>query len=131
MIIRRRIYVVMIAALILSISAQNTRAEGVRVKIDAIGGVQCSQILTDFKEKPIVIGNAVTGWVFGYMARRNAERATAKRSQVDFRAQSVTQEYVLNVIIKTCDKHPELRLFEVAEALYGVLIKKSDGPRTS
>ena len=81
------------------------------------------------KERPNAAANAISGWALGYMTRRNIERGIANQTQVDFNALQVSQERVLNVVVGTCGKFADMRLFEIVDLLYQVLLEEN--PRIS
>jgi hypothetical protein len=115
----------LIAAVVSLAPLHTAQAESVRVAIDGIGGSNCSTIMANLKDNPQGAAHAVTGWTFGYMSRRNIERGLANKSQVDFKAFNLDQQKVLNFVVGACEKVPELRLFEIADALYEGLLTET------
>lgn len=105
-------------------SSMPSRADTVRVSIDAIGAAQCKTVLTTLDAQPTATANAITGWTYGYMTRRNMERALSKQNQVDFKNDKITQEKVLVLLVAGCTEFPERRLFEIADAFYEVLLQE-------
>ena len=99
-------------------------AQNVKVAIDGIGAMKCTSILSGLKEEPTKAVNAIVGWSFGYITRRNVERAVAGQNQVEFR-EKVTPERVLNVVSGFCEKNSDARLFEIIDALYTILLEDS------
>ena len=99
-------------------------AQNVKVAIDGIGAMKCTSILSGLKDEPTKAVNAIVGWSFGYMTRRNVERAVAGQNQVEFR-DKVTPERVLNVVSGYCEKNGDTRLFEIIDALYTILLEDS------
>ena len=97
-------------------------ADNVKVAIDGIGAMKCTSMLKGLKEEPTKAVNAIIGWSFGYMTRRNVERAIAGKGQLEFR-DKVTPDAVLNVVSGFCEKNGDARLFEIIDTLYEVLLE--------
>jgi hypothetical protein len=117
----------LVAASLLAIAAlapiQTAEADSVRVRVDGAGRALCSEITRDIKTEPTAVANAVLHWAYGYMTRRNVERAVAGQSQVDIGA-TVDDRQLLGVILAVCEKEPSMRLFQVVDTLYEVLLEK-------
>ena len=96
-------------------------ADNVKVSIDGIGAMQCTSVLKGLKEEPTKAVNAIVGWSFGYMTRRNVERALSNQNQLEFR-DKITPDAVLNVVSGFCEKHGDTRLFEIIDAMYEALL---------
>lgn len=99
-------------------------AESVRVAVDGIGASTCGEFLSDVKAQPAEVSNAVAGWALGYMTRRNFERAKAGETQVDFASAKLTGSQVLGYVGLVCEKQADLRIFQVVDAVYEVLLEK-------
>jgi hypothetical protein len=101
-----------------------SQADTVTVSMDGIGAAQCTKILANLESQPSATANAITGWTYGYMTRRNMERAVAKQNQVDFKGDKITQEKVLVLLIAGCKEFPDRRLYEIADASYEALLQE-------
>ena len=98
-------------------------ADSVKVAVDGIGAMKCSSMLTGLKDEPTKAVNAIVGWSFGYMTRRNVERSIAGKSQLEFREGKVTPDGILNVVSGFCEKNSDARLFQIIDALYEALLE--------
>jgi hypothetical protein len=94
-----------------------------KVYVDGIGTMKCSAILVGMKNEPAKAANAILGWTYGYMARRNVERGSAGQSQVEYA--EVDPEKVLGTITGFCGENPDVRLFQIVDSLYGIMLEES------
>ena len=122
--IKHRIGVAIVAASALFAPLQSSHAEGVRAMIDGIGAAKCSQISADIKTQPSAVVNSLLGWAYGYMTRRNVERAIAGQVQVDLTANAFDEKQLLGIVLGFCEKEPDTRVYQVVDALFEVLLQK-------
>lgn len=115
-----RIFAAMTA---LALLAPFANAQGASVRIDGIGAAECRKVTADFKIQPTIVATALVHWSYGYITRRNVERGLANQSQVDI-AKATNDEKLLKVILRTCEDQPGLRVFQVVDALYEVILEK-------
>ena len=103
-------------------TAQLAAAE-TKVHLDGIGAMKCTAIVTGLKERPAEAANAVLGWTYGYMARRNIERGAAGKSQVAY--SNTEAEKILGIIGGFCSEaaNADARLFQIADSLYDILLE--------
>ncbi|MCE9523990.1 MAG: hypothetical protein K8S25_16355 [Alphaproteobacteria bacterium] len=94
----------------------------VKAYIDGIGAAKCSQLTASLKAEPSATANNLLGWSYGYMTRRNIERAGAGQSQVDL-TKGFDEQKMLNIISGFCVDEPEARVVSVVDALFEVLLK--------
>src|SRR5262245_51658859 len=108
----------LIAAFGFVASLHTSHAEDIQIMIDGIGAAKCSDVNAAIKTKPDEVANAVANWSFGYLTRRNVERAMAHQNQIDLPAKGVTPTKLLDVVLGVCQTQPEHRVYEVVDALY-------------
>jgi hypothetical protein len=118
----QRIRIAAIAAAALAFAAPPVTAQP-QVQVDGIGAALCSKVTTDFKFDATGTGNALVQWTYGYMTRRNVERRQLNQDALDI-AKAVDDDKLLRVILQTCENKPELRIFQVVDSLYDLLLEK-------
>jgi len=123
MAIATRLFITLFVASVLLVPPREARAEA-KVMIDGIGAAKCSQVTTEIKTQRATVTHSLLGWTYGYITRRNVERALAKQSQVDMPALKVGDQQLLSVMLSFCEKEPDTYIFQVVDALYQVLLEK-------
>lgn len=98
-------------------------AADTKVHLDGIGAMKCTAIVTGLKERPAEAANAVLGWTYGYMARRNIERGAAGKPQVAY--SNTEAEKIIGIIQGFCSEaeNADARLFQIADSLYDILLE--------
>ncbi len=93
--------------------------------IDGIGAMKCSAILVGMNKEPDKAANAILGWTYGYMARRNIERSAAGKSNAEYG--NVDPEKVLGTITGFCGEagNADARLFQIADTLYNIILEET------
>jgi hypothetical protein len=116
----KRFAAVMCAA---TLAAAQLAAADTKVHIDGIGAMKCTAIVTGLKERPAEAANAVLGWTYGYMARRNIERGAAGKPQVAY--SSTEAEKIIGIIGGFCSEkeNADARLYQIADSLYDILLE--------
>lgn len=92
--------------------------------IDGVGAMQCSAITAAMKtEKAKPLANQLVGWAYGYMTRRNMERAAAGRRQVNLQMKDFSVK-MLAIMLEVCEKGPDLYYYATVDAFYDVLMEE-------
>ena len=93
--------------------------------IDGVGSMQCSVITTTMKtDKAKALANQLVGWGYGYMTRRNIERANANQRQVNLHNVDDFAVKMLATMMALCEKAPDLYYYMAVDAFYEVLLKE-------
>ena len=105
-------------------AAQPASAEN-KTYIDGIGAMKCSAIAVGLKDDPAKAANAILGWTYGYMARRNMERSAAGKPYVQYGEGSADR--ILNTINGFCSdkENADARLFQIADTLYNIFSEET------
>jgi hypothetical protein len=91
--------------------------------IDGVGAMQCSDITATMKtDKAKSLANQLVGWAYGYMTRRNIERAVNNKRQVNLQQQDFAVK-MLGTMVTVCEKGPDIYYYQAVDAFYEVLMQ--------
>lgn len=91
--------------------------------IDGVGAMQCSDITATMKtDKAKSLANQLVGWAYGYMTRRNIERAVNNKRQVNLQQQDFAVK-MLGTMVAVCEKGPDIYYYQAVDAFYEVLMQ--------
>lgn len=107
-----------------SILAPTVPAHAVSFAIDGRGASKCSQITSDYSAHPTATANDMMGWAYGYMTRRNMERAASGLQQVTLQTDSFGPVEMVATMLKFCENQPGVRYVSAVDALYELLMEK-------
>jgi len=112
------------AALALVVSLGTASAESVRVQAAGVGIATCSDVVAKMETNAQAVANQLAGWSYGYMTRRNIERALAGQSQANLTPENFDANQMVGLIVGFCKEQPNTRIYEVVDALYEILLEK-------
>ena len=91
--------------------------------IDGVGAMQCSVITATMQtDKAKPLANQLVGWAYGYMTRRNIERATSGKRQVNLQQKDFAVK-MLATMVAVCEKGPDIYYYQAVDAFYDVLMQ--------
>lgn len=124
MTIGSRLVVAHVAALAFAASLSTASADSVRVRAAGVGIATCSDVVAKIEAHREAVANQLAGWAYGYMTRRNIERALAGQSQAELTPENFNADQLVGLIIGFCKEQPNTRIYEVVDALYEILLEK-------
>lgn len=92
--------------------------------VDGIGASRCATIVADYKDRPTAVANDMMGWAYGYMTRRNIERAAAGLSQVNLQPSGFGPAEMVSLMLNFCADNPQVRYYVAVDALFELLREK-------
>ena len=119
---RFAVIVCLLAASVLA--PTHATAAGVTFRVDGIGSRQCSEITAAFKEDAKGIANDMMGWAYGYMTRRNFERARAGLTQIRLQSEKFGPVEMVSLMLTFCEDHPSVRYYAAVDALFEILAEE-------
>jgi hypothetical protein len=96
-------------------------AQAASIMIDGRGASRCSDITVDYASHPTAVANDMMGWAYGYMTRRNIERAAAGKTQVNLQTEKFGPKEMVGMMLKFCQDQPDVRYYQAVDALFNVL----------
>lgn len=119
---RRLASIVAIAAFSCFSALQTASAQ--QYMVDGIGASRCATIVADYKDRPTAVANDMMGWAYGYMTRRNMERAAASLSQVNLQPSGFGPVQMVKLMLGFCSENPQVRYYVAVDALFELLREK-------
>jgi hypothetical protein len=107
----------------ISLIAAVQPASAATFNVDGAGSRRCSTIVADFNDRPTAATNDMMGWAYGYMTRRNMERAAAGMTQIQLQSKNFNAADMVTLMLKFCDKNPDVRYYQAVDALFEVLAR--------
>lgn len=101
-----------------------TMSADLSVRVDGIGSRKCTAITAGFKEQPTAVANDMMGWAYGYMTRRNFERAKAGLSQIKLQSEKFGPPEMVALMLRFCEENPEVYYFQAVDALFEILAEE-------
>jgi hypothetical protein len=120
---RRLAFLAAFAAMATFAPVETASAADMNVRIDGIGSRQCSSIVAGYKEQPTAVANDMMGWAYGYMTRRNYERARQGLSQIRLQTEKFGPAEMIALMLGFCGENPDVYYFVAVDALFEVLAK--------
>lgn len=120
---RRFAFLAAFAAMATFAPVETASADDMSFRIDGIGSRQCSAIVAGYKEQPTAVANDMMGWAYGYMTRRNYERAKQGLSQIRLQTEKFGPPQMVALMLGFCGENPDVYYFVAVDALFEVLAK--------
>ncbi len=101
-------------------------AQAAQVMIDGRGAAKCSAVTADYAARSTAVANDMMGWAYGYMTRRNMERAAEGKQQVNLQTDKFGPVEMVALMLKFCEEHPDVRYYSAVDALFEVLAEQQN-----
>jgi hypothetical protein len=96
----------------------------VTFRVDGIGSRQCSVITAAFQKEPTAVANDMMGWAYGYMTRRNYERARAGLTQIRLQSEKFGPADMVALMLTFCEQNPDVHYYMAVDALFEILARE-------
>ena len=97
------------------------RSQAAQIMVDGRGAAKCSVVTSDYKARPTAVANDMMGWAYGYMTRRNFERAASGKVQVNLQTDKFGPVEMVSLMLKFCEENPDVRYYSAVDALFELL----------